>query len=175
MSRLPRLIALPLLAAALLAAGCGSSKEKLLTQREATRLERTLEQARRAAEDGRCQDAAELATKGSRQAQSLPSRVDPDLQRNLVEGFEHLREQIEQDCAKPEPTVTPTATPTATPTETPTATPTATPSPTPTPTATVTPEPSVVPTITPDTGGTGGTGDGNAAVDPGQDAGGAEG
>jgi hypothetical protein len=166
MFRSSRLIALPLLATALLAAGCGSSQKQLLTQREATRLERTLEQARRAAEAGQCQEAAQLADKGSRQAQNLPSRVDPDLQRNLVDGFEHLRTTIEDECAKPQETPTPSPTATETPAETPSPTPS--PTPTETPAETPTPAPTVVPSITPDTGGAG-SGDGTPAAGNGGD------
>jgi outer membrane biosynthesis protein TonB len=160
MFRSRALFVLPLLGAAFLAAGCGSSKQKLLTQREATRLEQTLEAARRAAEQGNCRQAAQLAAKGSTQAQNLPPHVDNALQRNLVQGFEHLRSRIDTECgaATPTPTPTPSPTPSPTPTVTPTPSPTPTETPTPTATPSETPLPVDTPTPTPASGGANGDG-----------------
>ena len=155
----PRLIVPLLVLAALLASGCGSSsKKELLTQKEATRLEKTLDEADRLVDDTKCDKAREAALKGSHQAQELPRHVSSELQNNLVEGFEHLAQQIDDECRPPEKTATPTPTeePTETPTEEPTESPSPSPTPTPTPTPTATPEA----TITPDPGGA--NGDGNA-------------
>jgi outer membrane biosynthesis protein TonB len=162
----PRFLVPLLVLAALIASGCGSSsKKELLTQREASRLENIVNDADRLVDDNRCQDARDAALKGSRQAQDLPKHVSPELQSNLVEGFEHLAEQVEQECKRPEKTPTATPSPTETPTEEPTAEPT--PSPTEEPTPTPTPTPTATPeaTVTPDSGG--------ASGDPGdlQDAG----
>jgi cell division septation protein DedD len=137
-------------------AGCGSSNEGLLTARQAARLSSVLEAARRAADDDQCSKARGYAQKGADRASRLGSSVDSKLQRNLVEGFNHLSDQINSECGKrAKPTATETATPTATETATPT--PTETPSPTPTPTQTATPTPTptatATPTSTPDTGG----------------------
>jgi outer membrane biosynthesis protein TonB len=157
----PRSIAPLLVLLALLASGCGSSsKKELLTQKEANRLENTVNDADRLVDGNKCDAAREAALKGSRQAQELPKHVSAKLQNNLVEGFEHLAQQIEQECQKPEktPTPTPSPSPTPTPTEEPTPTPTPSPTPTPTPTPEVTP----VPTATPNSGGADGNGNGNA-------------
>jgi outer membrane biosynthesis protein TonB len=153
----PRFLVPLLVLAALLASGCGSSsKKELLTQREASRLENAVNDADRLVDDNRCDAARDAALKGSTQAQNLPKHVSSELQANLVDGFEHLVQQIEQECKRPEktPTPTPSPSPTATPTEEPTAEPTPTPTEEPTPTPTPTATPGV--TVTPDSGGASG-------------------
>jgi outer membrane biosynthesis protein TonB len=145
-----------LVLASLLAAGCGgASKRDLLTAKEASKLEATVDEVDRLVDQKKCSAARDAALKGSQQAQDLARHVDDGLRNNLVDGFEHLVGEIEQNCQKPEKTPTPSPSPTETPTEEPTPTPTKepTPTPTPTPTATPTETPSVVPTTTPDNGG----------------------
>jgi hypothetical protein len=162
----PRSLVLLLVLAALLASGCGSSsKKELLTAREAARLENTVNEADRLVDENRCDAARAAALKGSRQAQDLPRRVSAKLQSNLVNGFEHLVERIEQECKRPEktPTATPSPSPTAEPTEEPTVEPTPSPTEEPTPTATPTATPGV--TVTPDSGGA--SGDPGPPEDPG--------
>jgi hypothetical protein len=147
------------------AAGCGSSDKGLLTARQANRLKTHLEDARRAVDAGKCNTARAAAGDGADRASKLSSNVDTKLQRNLQDGFNHLVDEINQECGQDQQ-ATPTATATETPTPTPTATQTAEPTPTPTatPTETPAPTPTATPTetATPDTGGTGGTGGTNS-------------
>src|SRR6266542_5305339 len=93
----PRPLIVALAAAALVVAGCGNAKEGLLTSKQANRLLASLEAARHAADDGRCNAARDAAQKGAEQASKLPSRVDSKLQNNLVDGFNHLAEQVNSD------------------------------------------------------------------------------
>jgi hypothetical protein len=152
MPALRPLVTLLIAAAALPLAGCGSGDEGLLSSRQASRLSDALEDARRAVDDGRCGAAREAAQRGSDGAASLPERVDTELQRNLQDGFNHLVDRINAECAEEEPEPEPTPDETETPEPTPTPTPTPTETPEPTPTPTVTPDPT--PTVEPDTGGT---------------------
>src|SRR5690349_16954118 len=95
----PRSLVPLLVLAALLASGCGaSSKKELLTAREANRLEATVNDADRLVDANRCDAARDAALKGSRQAQDLPKHVSTELQTNLVDGFEHLAQEIEDNC-----------------------------------------------------------------------------
>jgi outer membrane biosynthesis protein TonB len=156
-----RLIVLSVAVVALAVTGCGGGSSKgLLTSREAASLNGPLADARRAVEASDCNRARSAAQTGQERALDLPSHVDAKLQRNLVDGFSHLQDRINAECAAeptPTPTPTETATPEPTPTETPTPEPTETPSPTPTPTETPTE------TATPNPGGPGagpGGGDG---------------
>jgi hypothetical protein len=145
------------LAVALPLAGCGSSSDAgLLSSKQASKLRSPLESARRAIDDGKCNTARAQAQKGADRAANLSSRVDAKLQRNLQDGFNHLVDTINSECAKDSKTPTPTVTDTPTVTETPTETATETA----TPTDTVTPEPTETTTATPtpDTGGTDGEG-----------------
>src|SRR3954447_8174581 len=125
----PRLpLAMLLGALALPVAGCGSADQGLLTPKQASKLRAELEDARRAVDDDpqRCKAARSAAQRGSEKAAQLPARVDEKLQRNLQQGFNHLVDQVNQECgADKVPKKTPTPTPTATPEEeTPTPTPT---------------------------------------------------
>ena len=118
--RSPRPIALLLAAAALFAAGCGSSNDDgLLRARDARALEEHLEDARRAYEDRRCVRARAAARDGLAAARDLPNRVDRELRDNLVEGFQALIDRIEDECREPEKTPTATPEPTPTPTSDP--------------------------------------------------------
>jgi hypothetical protein len=135
------------------AVGCGSSDDGLLTSSQANDLRSTLNNASAAVRDGRCDNARQAADTGAERVRDLPESVDPDLQDNLAEGFSHLTDRINAECAaEEEATPTPTPSVTETPSPTPTVTPTPSPTPTPTPTPTVTPEPTV--TVDPGTGGT---------------------
>jgi hypothetical protein len=164
-SRLP--LAFVALAVALPLAGCGSSDDQgLLTARASNRLESALEDARRAVDDGKCNEARAAARRGADRASKLSSRIDEDLQRNLQDGFNHLVDQVNQECGRdedPKRTPTPTSTPeeTATPTPEVTETPTATATATATPTATATAVPTATATATPDTGGSDGGDEGD--------------
>ena len=157
--RPPRpLIAVLATAVVLPLAGCGSSNKGLLTAHQAARLIAPLEAARRAADANHCTTARSAAQRGADRASNLGSNVDTGLQRNLVDGFNHLIDVVNSECGQ-DAQKSPTPTPTETPSPTPTPTPTETPSPTPTPTPTPSPTPSVVPSVTatatptPDTGG----------------------
>ena len=140
----PRFLVPLLVLAALLASGCGSaSKRELLTAKEASRLEKVVDEVDRLVEENKCVAARAAALKGSKEAQELPRHVSTDLQANLVEGYEHLAEQVGQECERPEetPTPTPSPSPTPSPTEEPTPSPTPTPTEEPSPTPTPTPVP----------------------------------
>src|SRR3954453_14731637 len=150
----PRSFVFLVLLVALLASGCGSSnsKRKLLTAKEAARVEKGVRDVDTLASDTKCTAARAAALKGQQQALDLPRHVGQSLQQNLVDGFNHLADQVQSDCQRPEktPTPKPSQTPTATATAKPTSTPTEEPTPTPTPTPTATP----TATATPDNGGT---------------------
>ena len=143
-------------AAALLLAGCGDAAKGKLNGRQADRLSQQVELAQAAVDKRLCGKAAEAATEGANIVTGFGQGVDPELQDNLVEGFNHLNRTIASDCQKPEKTPTPSPSPTETVTEAPTEepTPSPTPTPTPTPTAAPTEAPTIVPT--PTTGGLGG-------------------
>src|SRR4051794_21184824 len=98
--RAPRLpIAFVALAVALPLGGCGSSDDKgLLTARAANRLESALEDARRAVDDGKCNQARAAAQRGAARASKLSSRTDQALQRNLQDGFNRLVDRINAEC-----------------------------------------------------------------------------
>src|SRR3954462_3539058 len=109
-------IAVLALAAVVPLAGCGSSSDNgLLSAKQAAKLRSPLEAARRAVDDGKCNVARQAAQKGVDRAVKLSSRVDAKLQRNLQDGFNHLVDTINSECAKD-------STPTATPAETATVT-----------------------------------------------------
>ena len=151
----------PLLLAALALAGCGSSSNALLTDRQAQSMLDRVDEAEQAIRDQRCVDAREAAQAGANDARELQRRVDDELQANLVDWFEHLGDRVRQECEREEePDETPTAEPTPTETATAEPTPTETATPEPTPTETATPEP------TPENGGVPGP-DGEGP--PGQD------
>jgi hypothetical protein len=156
----PRSLVFLALLVALLASGCGSSnsKKKLLTAKESSRLEKIVREVDSLASDNKCQAAQAAALRGQQAALDLPQHVGQSLQQNLVDGFNHLAEQVQSDCQKPEKT--PTSTPTETPTEAPTETPTSTPTETPTETPTATPTATATATATPDSGGANGDGGG---------------
>src|SRR4051812_5156632 len=102
-------------ALALPVAGCGQSDKGLLSPKQASNLRADLEDARRAADDQRCQAARAAAQRGSERAAALPSRVDARLQRNLQNGFNHLVDRVNAECgADRVPKKTPTPEPTAT-------------------------------------------------------------
>lgn len=156
MPLLRRPIALALVAAfAAGAAGCGASDQGELSARQSSRLRSAVNDAREAADKDRCNDARAAAQRGTSRVGDLPASVAAKLQRNLQDGFNHLTDRINAECAQPvqTPTPTPSATVTVEPTETSTPAPTDTPSPTPSPTpsATASPKPSATPTT-----GTGG-------------------
>jgi hypothetical protein len=150
-----------LLAAGILAAGCGQENRSLIPEDNARALVENVD-----AVDAACSandvDAAEDAlNRVSDGISELPRRVDDDLQQNMREWVEQVQGRLERDCEAeqeeetPTATATPAETPTATPTETPTATPTETPTETPTATPTETPAPTVTPPPTEDDGGGG--------------------
>src|SRR5512132_3215027 len=114
--------------------GCGNAQKHLLTPKQAAKLLASLRAADRAATNKQCSTARRAAEQGASRASALSDNVDRQLRANLVDGFNHLVDRINSDCAKPEKTPTPTPEPTPTPTSTPSPTPTPTPSPTPTPT-----------------------------------------
>jgi hypothetical protein len=145
------LAALFLVAAALLASGCGNADKGKLTSKQSGLMNFYADHAQTYIGKGDCASAQAAAAKGADRASGLAGNVSAKLQDNLVEGFNHLSKRITAECAKPAktPTATATETPTSTPTEKPTSTPTATSTPTPTATATAT----AAPTATTTTGG----------------------
>lgn len=144
-------------------AGCGNAGKGKLTSAQAAKLTRSVDRAQASFQKGNCADARTAAAAGADKVAGLRSNVDNGLRQNLIDGFNHLEQELATACdTKPETTSTPEPTITETPTEAPTVTVTATPSPDPTHTATATPSPTTTaePTATatttpaPDTGGT---------------------
>jgi hypothetical protein len=142
--------------AALLVAGCGDAGKGKLNGRQASDLSKQVELAQAAVDAGKCNAAHTAATKGADLASGYGKGVDPKLQDNLVQGFNHLNDTISSDCNKPEKTPTPSPSPTETPTDVPTVVPTITPEPTPSPTPTPTPTPAPTVEETPTSNGLGG-------------------
>jgi hypothetical protein len=142
---------------ALVLAGCGETGKGKLNANQADKLSAQVEAAQSAADNGQCGKAQEAASEGAEIASGIQKGVDPELQDNLVEGFNHLGRTVDSDCEKPEKTPTPTPSPVETVTEVPTEVPTEEPTPTPTPTPTEVPTevPTEAPTEVPteDTGG----------------------
>jgi septal ring-binding cell division protein DamX len=137
---------LPLVLAALLT-GCGSSGDRLLSERQADRLLGTVDATERAAAAGDCAAARQAAREGAGEAAGL-GRVDRELRANLRDWFNHLADRVRSECGQePEPEETASPEPTAT------ATPEATATATPEPTATASPEPTATAEPPPPTGG----------------------
>jgi hypothetical protein len=162
------LLALGLLLAVILMAGCGSEEPELIPQSRASALTSTLDEVTSAcdAEDPAKAKAAVKAA--NQQVSELPRRVSNELKRNMRDWLSHIEDRIDRDCeAKEEetPTATATAAPTETATPAPTETPTPTPTPTPTETATPAPTETPVPTPTVEPPGSGGV---PAPEDPGE-------
>jgi outer membrane biosynthesis protein TonB len=139
------------------AAGCGDTGSELVPERTAARMVEFVDQVEAAMAQEQCSQARDAARAGRRRAAGLSSKVDEELKASLIDGFEHLEDEVRQECnrrAKPKKTPTPDPTPTATPE------PEETPTPEPTPTATETPQetPTAEPTPAPTESPTGGTG-----------------
>jgi gas vesicle protein len=154
-----RSLALGLVLAALLLAGCGSDNPRMIDQQRAEALTATVDEIGQRTEAEECDGAKSAVREAKNQVQELPSKVSVRLKDNLNDWLNHIDEQVPKDC-KPKAEATPTATETPDETETPSPTPTDTPdeTPTPTPTPTATPTPLPEPTVEPpaDPGDTGG-------------------
>ena len=149
-------IALPALALALFAAGCGSSNPKLLAQTDADKLNAAVDQIQQACDSGDAGAVRQRTQAARDQIDGLPRKVDNRLEKNMKDWLDQINKRAGRDCngstkKTPTPTATETPTATSTPTPTATATPTPTQTSTPTPTATSTPTPSA--TATPNAGG----------------------
>jgi outer membrane murein-binding lipoprotein Lpp len=142
--------------AALLLAGCGDAAKGKLNGRQASDLSKQVELAQAAVDHGKCTVAHTAAAKGAELASGYGKGVDPKLQANLAQGFNHLNDTISAECNKPAKTPTPSPTPTETATEEPTTVPTITPEPSPSPTPTPTPTPVATVEETPTDNGLGG-------------------
>ncbi len=145
-------------ALALVIAGCGESDKGKISSAQAGKLTKSVDRAEAAFQDGDCAEARTAAAAGADKVAALKGTVDDGLRQNLIDGFNHLEQELASGCDKPEKTATPEPTETATETPEPTVTETATPeptdTPTPEPTDTATPEPTDTATPEPDTGGT---------------------
>jgi outer membrane biosynthesis protein TonB len=166
-----RALAALVLAAAVLAAGCGESDSGLIAANDSDRLIAAVDEIEAACADGDVDAARDMINEAGNQVNELPRAVDPDLKDNMRDWLDQVRRELSSDC-EPEEEETPTATPepTETPAATPTETPTATPTPTETPTETATPEPTETPAPTtpaPTVEGEGGV----PAPEPGEDGG----
>jgi outer membrane biosynthesis protein TonB len=124
------LLALGLLLAVVLMAGCGSENPELLTESRASALTSTVDEITAACEDNDAAKAKAAVQAANQQVSELPRRVDSELKSNLRDWLDHIDDRIDEDCAEEEPEPTETATPE--PTETATPEPTETPVPTPT-------------------------------------------
>ena len=148
------LLALGLLLAVVLMAGCGRENPELLTETRASALTSTIDEITAACDDNDTAKAKAAVRAANQQVSELPRRVDSELKSNLRDWLDHIDDRIDQDCAKeekkeeeeePTPTATAEPTETATPEPTETATPEPTETATPEPTETATPEPTVEP------------------------------
>jgi hypothetical protein len=151
---------LGLLVVALLLGGCGRENPHLLRQSDADRLSNTTDEVSQLVSDHDCAGARKAVADAETQVTELPRITAQRLRQNLSDWYDHLDQQVRNDCTEAEetPTATPSATETATqtPTASPTKTPTETATPTATPTETATP--TSTPTVEPE-GGTGVPGD----------------
>jgi outer membrane murein-binding lipoprotein Lpp len=140
------LLALGLLLAVVLMAGCGSENPELLTETRASALTSTVDEITAACDENDTAKAKAAVQSANQQVSELPRRVDSELKSNLRDWLNHIDDRIDEDCAKEEePEPTETATPEPTETATPEPTETATPE----PTETATPEPTETPVPTP--------------------------
>jgi outer membrane biosynthesis protein TonB len=141
-------------ALALVVSACGSSDKGLLKGNQAVSLNEFVDNAEQAVSNGRCGNAAREAQAGADRVQQMEN-LDPKLQRNLIDGFNHLADEAATGCESDKPEKTPTPTPTEEPTETPTEEPTEAPTEAPTevPTEVPTDVPTEVPTEVPTTSG----------------------
>jgi hypothetical protein len=149
-----------LLAAGVLAVGCGQENRSLIPEDNAQALVENVDAVDAACSANDVAAAQDALNRVSDGISELPRRVDDELQRNMRDWVDQIQDRLERDCEAEEqeeetPTATPspTAEPTETPTETPTPTPTETPTETPTPTPTETPAPTVTPPVEEDGGG----------------------
>ena len=156
----PILLAL-LLAAALIAAGCGGDEEPKpsIPPDNATTLLSTLEEIQANVDNGSCLVAADKVQEFQDELSALPSDVDDEVADALQSGALSLGGLIESDCERPEETTTEETTTEETTTEETTTEETTETEPT-TPTQPTTP-------TAPSDGGTGGSG----GVEPGGDDG----
>jgi hypothetical protein len=150
-----------LLAAGILAAGCGQENRSLIPEDNARALVDNVDAVGAACSANDVDAAQEALNRVSDGISELPRRVDDELQQNMRQWVEQVEGRLERDCEAEEEEATPTAT--ATPAETPTAaapteTPTATPTETPTETPTAEPTETPAPTVTPPTEDEGGGG-----------------
>jgi len=167
------LLALGLLPAVILMAGCGSENPELIPQTRASALTSTIDEISSACDAEETAKAKAAVAAANQQVSELPRRVDAQLKRNIRAWLSHIEDRIDRDCKAKEreeettPTATPveTATPAPTATETATATATATATPAPTETATPVPTETGVPTVTVEPPGSGGV---TAPEDPGE-------
>ena len=155
------------LALALAVGGCGGHKRTIPHARGESFLTQ-LDKIGSQFDNGACRGAHAKVQSLEAQATALPSSVDPEVKRNLVDGIDRLNRLVARDCRRPTRTNTTTTPTVTTPTET-TTTPTVTiPAPTttaPAPTST-TPAPT---TTSPSGGGVTVPSNPTGAVPPGAD------
>lgn len=148
-----------LVAAALAIAGCGSQKRTIPTK-EGQSFLRQLDNISSQVDNGACTGAEDKVNSLENQISALPSSVDPEVKRNLLDGVQRLAVLVRRNCQRPTPTnTTPTTVPTVptTPTNTTPTTPT-TPNTVPTTPTTTPTSPTTTPTTPSTTPGGGGGG-----------------
>ena len=134
------------------AAGCGDTGSELVPERTAARRVEFVDKVEAAMAQEECSQARDAARAGRRRAAGLSSKVDEELKASLIDGFEHLEDEVRKECnrrQKPKETPTPDPTPTATAEPEETATPEPTPTATQEPEETPTAEPEETPTEEP--------------------------
>ena len=146
-----------LVAAAFAIAGCGSQKRTIPTK-EGQSFLRQLDNISSQVDNGACTGAEDKVNSLENQISALPSSVDPQVKRNLLDGVQRLAVLVRRNCQRPTPTnTTPTTVPTVptTPTNTVPTTPT-TPNTVPTTPTTTPTSPTTTPTTPSTTPGGGG-------------------
>jgi hypothetical protein len=151
------LSAVILVAVVMAIAGCGSQKRTIPTK-EGQSFLKQLDNIGSQVDNGACSGAEDKVNSLENQISGLPSSVDPEVKRNLVDGVQRLAVLVRKDCQRPTPTnTTPNTVPTVptTPTTTIPTTPTQTVPTQPAPTVPSTPNTTTVPPPTTPGGGGG--------------------
>jgi len=102
------LSAVILVAVVMAIAGCGSQKRTIPTK-EGQSFLKQLDNIGSQVDNGACSGAEDKVNSLENQISGLPSSVDPEVKRNLVDGVQRLAVLVRKDCQRPtRPTPPPT-------------------------------------------------------------------